>query len=105
MIRIAVDAMGGDFGPPVTVPASLAFLCSHPDASVLLVGLESVLSAQPQFTALQRHPRCQMVAASEVVTMDDSIEVALRRKKDSSMRVAVQQVKDCLLYTSPSPRD
>ena len=94
MIRIAVDAMGGDFGPSVTVPASLAFLDSHPDSVVLLAGLESVLSAQPQFATLQAHSRCQLVAASEVVTMDDSIEVALRRKKDSSMRVAVQQVKD-----------
>jgi len=86
--------MGGDFGPSVTVPASLAFLDSHPDSVVLLAGLESVLSAQPQFATLQAHSRCQLVAASEVVTMDDSIEVALRRKKDSSMRVAVQQVKD-----------
>lgn len=94
MIRIAVDAMGGDFGPSVTVPASLAFLESHPDAVVLLTGLISVVSMQPKFATLQAHPRCRIVAASEVVSMDDSIEVALRRKKDSSMRVAVQQVKD-----------
>ena len=94
MIRIAVDAMGGDFGPSVTVPASLAFLDNHPEASVLLVGQPDVLATQPQFSRLQSHPRCQIVAASEVVTMDDPIEVALRRKKDSSMRVAIAQVKD-----------
>lgn len=94
MIRIAVDAMGGDFGPSVTVPASLAFLDNHPEVSVLLVGQPNVLAVQSQFSRLQAHPRCQIVAASEVVTMDDPIEVALRRKKDSSMRVAIAQVKD-----------
>jgi glycerol-3-phosphate acyltransferase PlsX len=96
MIRIAVDAMGGDFGPPVTVPASLAFLDSHPGAAIVLVGQPAVLAAQPHFATLQSHPRCQVLAASEVVTMDDPIEVALRRKKDSSMRVAIFQVKEGL---------
>ena len=95
MIRIAVDAMGGDFGPLVTVPASLAFLSTHTDACILLTGLPASLSAHHRFAQLQSHPRCQIVPASEVVTMDDSLEVALRRKKDSSMRVSVQQVKDC----------
>jgi len=86
--------MGGDFGPSVTLPASLAFLESHPEAAVVLVGLPDLLAAQPQFSLIQSHPRCQILAASEVVTMDDPIEVALRRKKDSSMRVAIRQVKD-----------
>lgn len=94
MIRIAVDAMGGDFGPSVTVPASLAFLATHPEACIRLTGLPDALAAQAGFDLLKAHPRCDIVAASEVVTMDDSIEVALRRKKDSSIRVAVQQVKD-----------
>ncbi|WP_372827663.1 phosphate acyltransferase PlsX [Polaromonas sp.] len=94
MIRIAVDAMGGDFGPSVTVPASLAFLDGHPEAEVVLVGQPAVLAAHPQFPRIQSHPRCQVLAATEVVTMDDPIEVALRRKKDSSMRVAITQVKD-----------
>jgi glycerol-3-phosphate acyltransferase PlsX len=94
MIRIAVDAMGGDFGPSVTVPACLEFLDAHPEAAILLVGQPDVLAAQPQFSRLQSHPRCQQVSASEVVTMEDSIEIALRRKKDSSMRVAITQVKE-----------
>jgi glycerol-3-phosphate acyltransferase PlsX len=94
MIRIAVDAMGGDFGPSVTVPASLAFLDSHPEAAIVLVGQPAALAAQPQFARIQSHPRCQVLAASEVVAMDDPIELALRRKKDSSMRVAIAQVKD-----------
>lgn len=94
MIRIAVDAMGGDFGPSVTLPACLAFLDSHPEAAVVLVGQPDLLARQAQFPRVQSHPRCQVLPASEVVTMDDPIEVALRRKKDSSMRVAIAQVKE-----------
>lgn len=51
MIRIAVDAMGGDFGPSVTLAASLAFLDHHPEAAIVLVGQPDVLAAQPQFSA------------------------------------------------------
>ena len=94
MIRIAVDAMGGDFGSVVTIPASLAFLSGHPDAALVLVGQPLVLAAHAQYAQLQAHPRCQVVEASEIVTMDDPIEIALRRKKNSSMRVAINQVKD-----------
>ncbi|WP_333841616.1 phosphate acyltransferase PlsX [Limnohabitans sp.] len=86
MTTLAVDCMGGDHGPRVTLLACRRFLDLHPDANLLLVGLPEALSS---FV----HPRAQVVAASEVVTMDDSIEVALRRKKDSSMRVAIEQVK------------
>ncbi len=89
-----MDAMGGDFGPAVTLPASLAFLDSHPDAALVLVGQPRVLAAHPLHARLQSSTRCQIVAASEVVTMDDPLEIALRRKKDSSMRVAINQVKD-----------
>ena len=94
MICIAVDAMGGDFGPSVTVPASLAFLDGHADASLALVGQLEVLQKHPQFAQLQANSRCNVIAASEVVSMDDPIEIALRRKKNSSMRVAINQVKD-----------
>jgi len=89
-----VDAMGGDYGPVVTLPASVAFLEAHPDASLMLVGQPEVLAAHPLYVRLQSNTRCQIVAASEVVTMDDPLEIALRRKKNSSMRVAVNQVKD-----------
>ena len=94
MIRVAVDAMGGDFGPAVTIPASLAFLEHHPDASLALVGQLEVLQKHPQFSQLQSNARCQVIPASEVVSMDDPIEIALRRKKNSSMRLAINQVKD-----------
>ena len=79
--------MGGDHGPQVTLPACRAFLDHHPEASLILVGLPDALAG---FS----HPRARIVTASEVVTMDDPLEVALRKKKDSSMRIAIQQVKD-----------
>jgi glycerol-3-phosphate acyltransferase PlsX len=84
---VAVDCMGGDHGPRVTVAACRHFLEREPEARLLLVG-------QPEALAAWSHPRGEVVAASEVVAMDDPVEVALRRKKDSSMRVAIQQVKE-----------
>jgi phosphate acyltransferase len=86
-VRIAVDCMGGDHGPSATLPACQAFLQSHPTAELLLVG------SGPALAPATGWARCTLVAASEVVTMDDTIEVALRRKKDSSMRVAIAQLK------------
>jgi phosphate acyltransferase len=86
-VRIVVDCMGGDHGPVVTLPASKSFLDAHPEAELVLVGLPEVIEPA-------RHwPRTTLVPASEVVTMDDPVEVALRRKKDSSMRVAISQLK------------
>lgn len=87
MITLAVDCMGGDHGPRVTLAACRNFLARHADAHLLLVGLPDALAGFA-------HERARVVAASEVVAMDDPVEVALRRKKDSSMRVAIQQVKD-----------
>ena len=86
-IRLAVDCMGGDFGPSVTLPACRAFLTAHPEAELVLVGRAEALAPAEGWA------RCTRVVATEVVEMSDSIEVALRRKKDSSMRVAVSQVK------------
>ena len=86
-ITLAVDCMGGDHGVTSTLPACRAFLEAHKDAHLLLVGL-------PQALKDLVHPRVRIVPASEVVTMDDPLEVALRKKKDSSMRVAIAQVKD-----------
>jgi phosphate acyltransferase len=90
MITLAVDCMGGDVGVGVTLPACAAFLQSRPEAQLLLVGLSAELDAHP----VSRHPRCRVVPATEVVAMDDPVEVALRKKRDSSMRVAIAQVKD-----------
>jgi phosphate acyltransferase len=91
MITIAVDCMGGDHGPASTLPACAAFLASHSDVRLVLVGrAEALVELPPGLDSA----RCTVVHASEVVAMDDPVEVALRRKKDSSMRVAIAQVKD-----------
>ena len=79
--------MGGDHGPSVTLPACRAFIAAHPEAEILLVGREASLSAARSWE------RCSIVNATEVVEMDDPIEVALRRKRDSSLRVALGLVK------------
>lgn len=86
--------MGGDHGPSVTVPAAIAFLNRESDAELVLVGLENVIRAELVRHKAAEHPRLSIVHASEVVTMDDPVEVALRRKKDSSMRVAIGLVKN-----------
>ena len=86
-VRIAIDCMGGDLGSAMTLPACKAFLARHPDAELLLVGLPEVIDVAKDWE------RVTLIPASEVVTMDDPVEVALRRKKNSSMRVAVTQVK------------
>jgi len=86
--------MGGDHGPSVTIPAAISFLKKQPEAELILVGLEDVLRAELKKHHADANPRLTVKHASEVVAMDDPVEVALRRKKDSSMRVAVELVKD-----------
>lgn len=90
-ITIAIDCMGGDHGPNVTVPAALDFLSRNADAHVILVGLEeklrAILPAPVPERVVIRH-------ASEVVAMDEPPALALRNKKASSMRVAINLVKE-----------
>jgi len=93
-IKISIDCMGGDHGPSVTIPAAISFLKKQPEAELILVGLEDVLRAELKKHHADANPRLTVKHASEVVAMDDPVEVALRRKKDSSMRVAVELVKD-----------
>ena len=92
-IKISIDCMGGDHGPSVTIPAAISFVESEPDAELILVGLEDQLLAELKKHKASEHPRLSVVNATEVVTMGDTLGVALRRKKDSSMRVAINLVK------------
>lgn len=94
MLRIAIDCMGGDHGVPVTVPASVSFLRQTSDVSLLLVGKADVIEQSLRTIDADLRSRIEVVPASEVVGMDDPIEVALRRKRDSSMRVAASLVRD-----------
>ncbi|MFO1404761.1 MAG: phosphate acyltransferase PlsX [Azonexus sp.] len=89
--RIAIDCMGGDHGPSVTVPAALRFLADHPGAKLILVGREEIL--RTHLAEAASDSRLTVVHASEVVEMDESPALALRNKKDSSMRVAINLVK------------
>jgi glycerol-3-phosphate acyltransferase PlsX len=93
-IKISIDCMGGDFGPSVTVAAAVSFANREPDVEFVLVGQETVLQAELKKLGALSHSRLSIVHASEMVEMDDPIEIALRRKKDSSMRVALNQVKE-----------
>jgi len=92
-VTIAVDAMGGDFGPAVTVPAALDFLARHPAARVILVGLEDAIREQLRPGGAVTD-RLQVRHATQVVEMHERPALALRNKKDSSLRVAVNLVKD-----------
>lgn len=93
-IKIAIDAMGGDHGPQVTVAAALEFLRRHEDAHLILVGLPDAIQTVLSQAGLPAHPRLRIHPAREVVAMDESPALAMRNKKDSSMRVAINLVKD-----------
>lgn len=90
---IALDAMGGDHGPSVTVPAASKALREIADISLLLVGDQAQLEAQLEKHGLQNEGRISIQHASEVVGMDEAPALALKKKKDSSMRVAIDLVK------------
>ncbi|MHB1947293.1 MAG: phosphate acyltransferase PlsX [Gammaproteobacteria bacterium] len=94
-ITIAVDAMGGDYGPCVVVPAVLQVLAKHSELHLVLVGDSDVL--QKELRAHKRNndsTRLTIHHASQRVEMDESPSQALRTKKDSSMRVAINLVKE-----------
>jgi glycerol-3-phosphate acyltransferase PlsX len=86
--------MGGDVGPDVTVPASLAFLARHADARVILVGDEKALRQRLGKSRQDTSDRLSIRHATEVVEMHEPVASALRVKKDSSMRVAINLVKE-----------
>jgi len=91
-VTIALDAMGGDHGPSVTVPAAVTMLAKHEYLKLILVGRREVL--EPLVARHRRHgDRLSVHHASEEVTMDELPSQALRGKKDSSMRVAINLVK------------
>ena len=92
-IRIAIDCMGGDFGVKVTVPAAIHFVKSHPDTHIILVGKLDQISRK-----LKRYPhdpeQISVIDAEEIISMDEGPAQALRSKKKSSMRIAIDLIKD-----------
>lgn len=92
-IRIALDAMGGDHAPAVVLDATARFLAAHQGVEILLVGDEAVIRPALDDRGLAGRPDVQVVHAPETVGMDEPPSLALRNKKRSSMRVAVDLVK------------
>ncbi len=90
-LTIALDAMGGDHGVSVVVPAALKYLRHNPDHSLVLVGIEDRI--RQQLSGTEFPPRLSIHMASQVVGMDELPSHALRKKRDSSMRVALNLVK------------
>jgi glycerol-3-phosphate acyltransferase PlsX len=93
-LTLALDGMGGDHGPTVVVPAALRALTEHKDLTLILVGDQQVLEREIRNHGAAVGGRIQIRHASQTVAMDELPSVALRTKKDSSMRVAVDLVKD-----------
>jgi glycerol-3-phosphate acyltransferase PlsX len=89
-VRIAIDCMGGDHGISVTVPSALHFAAEFPEASLLLVGR----SAEIERAVGKGGQRVEVVHAEEVVEMHDAPAAALRSKRNSSMRIAVNLAKE-----------
>ena len=85
--------MGGDHGPGVTVPAVIAALQAESDLHIVLVGLREPIEQLLRDAPAQLRARVRLHEATQVVTMDEKPQDALRRKKDSSMRVAIDLVK------------
>jgi glycerol-3-phosphate acyltransferase PlsX len=93
-ICIALDAMGGDHGPRVIVPAAVEALSAYPNLQLILVGNRDLLEVELRACDGFNHSRLQIREASQVVNMDDSPAEALRHKRDSSLRVAINLVKE-----------
>ncbi len=95
-LTISIDAMGGDHGPKVTIPASLDCLKNNPDLKLILVGDEAVLMPLLKQELVDYSGRLSIKHASQCVEMDESPAKVLKNKKDSSMRVAINLVRDGL---------
>jgi len=92
-ITLAVDAMGGDHGPSVTIPASINALSKYDQLHIILVGDKELIQTELKKNKYT-NTRLSIQHASEVVEMDESPQSALKNKKDSSMRVAINLIKE-----------
>jgi len=105
LIRIALDVMGGDFGPEVTIPAALDRLRYYPDLHMVLVGDQHAIETQLKqhhHEANRFKDRWTILHAPETVTMDEQPATALRKKRNSSMRLAIDLVKDNAVHACVS---
>jgi glycerol-3-phosphate acyltransferase PlsX len=93
-VTIAIDAMGGDHGPSVIVPACLQALDKNPRVNLVLVGDTQILQQELSKAKVYDASRLSLRHASQRIEMDESPTQALRYKKDSSMRLAINMVKE-----------
>ncbi|KTD36263.1 glycerol-3-phosphate acyltransferase PlsX [Legionella nautarum] len=93
-ITIAIDAMGGDHGLKVVIPACVRAVRHNPDLKLLLVGDQNQVNAHLKKLGVAQNSQFSVVHASEIVAMDELPSHAMRNKKDSSMRVAINLVKE-----------
>jgi glycerol-3-phosphate acyltransferase PlsX len=94
--------MGGDHGPEVVIPAAISALKKHPEVTFILVGDKDTVEYHLQQNGMSDEPRLRVHHASQQVAMDELPSQALRGKKDSSMRVAINLVKDGVAAASVS---
>ncbi len=92
VLTVALDAMGGDYGPSETVPAAAQALSLLPNLNIFLVGNEELLLPLLQKYSLSSHPRLHLIHASQSVSMAERPVIALRNKTDSSMRIMLELV-------------
>lgn len=93
-VTVSLDAMGGDHGLSVTIPAALSALGRDKELRLILVGPEAGIRQQVENQSVYKEGRLLIHNATEVVGMDEPPALALRKKKDSSMRVAINLVQD-----------
>jgi len=93
-VTLAIDAMGGDHGTPVTIPAAVEYLKQSPGDTIVLVGIPDAIETELRALGVQTGAHLRIHPATEVVGMDEQPQSALRGKKDSSMRVAINLVKN-----------
>ena len=92
-VTLAIDAMGGDHGTTVTIPAAVDYLKQFPDDTIILVGIPDAIESELRAQGVKPSVHLRIHPASEVVGMDEQPQSALRGKKDSSMRVSINLVK------------
>jgi glycerol-3-phosphate acyltransferase PlsX len=93
-IALSVDAMGGDFGPRSTIPACIQILAEYPSLHITVVGDTASISPYLSKASQAIQARITVVHTDEAVAMDDPVAVALRQKKNSSMRLAINLLKE-----------
>ena len=91
---IAIDVMGGDHGIKVTVPASIQILNQFPNINIILVGKETDINKSLIKFKASNNSRIEVINAAESVEMDESPQSALKNKKNSSMRLAINLLKN-----------